>query len=505
MFIILKKGDNMANKITMILLILSASAFCLTLKKLYFTTNTLSTGTSVKPGFTFNYTFNAVGTAKNGHQFVGFGDTDEGVAAGDVCIVEYDPYANTMSSPGTITEAYARAGNRVSGEYCNKVHTWLCGTPDGRLWMGSQDGGRGGHLLYVDTRTGVLTDYSRTQKYIYLANPAAPVLNHPELAPGSANGIAIQNKDFVSMNINPLCPRYIWTNSYTNFYFHCWDLEADTTYAYPGGNANTRVHLVDRQGNLWYSMSGFAYKRSPRGTLKMAGRGLITDSPGGSAFVFTHSYDSAFTVGRTTGEIELYDFVRDTVTSFLNMPDGTSGHQHYRSITVSRDGRLLFTIGDGGNLYQINIATRQYQVLQNINAYLPGDYAFGSGNMDTLGNWYICCRGNSEKYLLQINLGKDLITQLPIPAPAGVENLRLVSGNAPAFTVQPNPFGAQVAFLLSEKDLVLRVFDPAGRLVWSPRISGNTATWNAAEAPAGSYVAVAKNGKGAWSRILIKQ
>ena len=47
------------------------------------------------------------------------------------------------------TNVVPQAGNRVSGEYCNKVHTWLCGTPDGKLWMGSQDGGRGGDLKGV--------------------------------------------------------------------------------------------------------------------------------------------------------------------------------------------------------------------------------------------------------------------------------------------------------------------------------------------------------------------
>jgi len=494
---------------------LHSASFGWTAKKLFFTSNTLSSGTSVKPGFSFEYTFNAIGTARNGHQFVGFGNTDEGLSAGDVCIVEYDPYTNTMSSPGTITEAYQRAGNLIAGEYCNKVHTWLTATPDDKIWMGSQSGGRGGHLLYVDTKTGVLTDYSRTQKYIYLSDPKVPAINHPEFAPSKTNGIAIQDCDFVSMNMNPYCPRYLWTHSYTNFYYHCWDMEADTTYAYAGGNGNMRVLLVDKKGCLWYSQDGFATKRVPGGSSKLVGRGLeTTNAPGGSAFVYTHSYDSAYTVARTSGEIELYDFTHDTVVSFANLPDGTSGHQHYRAITVSRDGKSLYVIGDG-NLYQVNIITRQYTNIGSIASYLPGDYAFGSGNMDTLGNWYICCRGNSEKYLLQINLGKDAVRQLYIPpASEKIEGLRLASANSMALNVRPEPFTTQARISFpaakAEGGLILRIFNAQGRLVkdfgsFSAGSFSNPIIWNAADVPSGNYIAAVKSKTGLWSRKITRQ
>jgi hypothetical protein len=448
--------------------------FSQTAKRLYFTTNMLESGPSIQPGFNFLFVFSGIGQGGDGCVYAAIGNTDEGVAAGDMCVAEYNPYANTMRSVGTVVGAYKASGNWVSGEYCNKVHTWFCGTPDGKVWFGSEDGGRGGHLLYVDPATRKIVDHSRQQKYIYLSNNS------------SAN------------------PRYMWTESYPDCHFQVWDLIADTTRAFTGGHRDMRAFVSDRKGNLYYGTGdGHVYRRSVNGRLSVAGTG-IGYLP--NTYCYSHSCDTAFTLHRTQGELAIYDFVNATARLLANLPDGSNGHQDYRAMTVSRNGRSLYVLGGGGDILEVTIATGQHRVTGNIRSALAGDYAMSSGSTDSLGNWYIICTNyrSTQAFLLQVNLGKDKVTQLPMPEVSAIENIRLPMRQALPFMVRPNPFGDQASFFMLEKDLFLSVFDPAGRLVWNAgQMQGRTVVWNAGNVPVGHYIAVAKNGRNVWIRKIV--
>jgi hypothetical protein len=488
------------------LYILCASSFsAITAKKLYFTTNTLSSGPSVYPGFEFRYIWNGIGQGKNDHLYVGISNKSESEGGGDVCVVEYNPYANTMKSVGTIIKAYQAAQNWGSGEYCNKVHTWFCGTPDGKVWMGSEDGGRGGHLLYVDTQNGnKLVDYSKNQKYIYLYNnPFLPVLNHPEQPPSGSNGIALQDYSFKIMNLNPHNPRYIWTESYGNLYYQYWDVEADSTRAFPGGHKDMRAFLVDKDGSLWYQNGqGVAYKRSVTGQLKIVGRGLgyLPNS-----YVYSHSYDTGYTAHRIDGEIVMCDFVNDTAVLLADMPNGGGYNQTYRAITISRDGKSLYILGGDGIVYELNIATRQYQNIGSISGSLAGSYALSSGHMDSLGNWYITCFGNAT-YILQVHLGKDKIKPLVIPDPApAVEEGDMKYTLDQPFSIHPNPFNGILHISMKGTGAVYGI---DGRLVKEFKNTGQhrkTFIWNPVNAPAGLYIVRVKIGKKVFSRKVLLQ
>ena len=469
-----------------------------TSKNVYLTTNTLSSGTSVRPGFSFLYVWNAIGQSKAGKLYMCIGNHDETQGGGDVCVVEFNPYTSTMRSLGTLTECYTAAGNFLAGEYANKVHTWLNGTPDGKVWLGGQAGGRGSHLMYIDPADGVLKDYSRTQKYIYQSSTTIPQLNHPELPPNDSNGVALSGCDFVTMSINPYASRYMWTEEYTNLNYYCWDLQADTVHGMGGGDPNLRCIVADKAGNMWTSVGGFASKKSFNGQSKLVGRGLNSTSAGGSAVAYTHSYDSAFTVARQSGLVELYDFVNDTAIPFADLPDGGNANSSFRAMTISKDDKTLYILGGSGIIYALNIATRAYQNIGSISGNLAGSYAFGnSSTMDSLGNWYICTWGGNQTYWVQVHFGKDTLSPLSLE-PTALEKTPVRMTRLTPLEIYPNPVRAMAGIGLSaavfgNKEVNVTIVDQRGRLIErrSLRIEANRdsrLTWDAGRYSSGLYI-----------------
>ncbi|MBL8026794.1 MAG: T9SS type A sorting domain-containing protein [Fibrobacteres bacterium] len=492
---------------TSVLLLLAAFSllYSLTAKNIYLTTNTLLNGTSVRPGYNFKFVWNGIGQGNDGSIYMTISDRSEEQGGGDVCVTEYNPYTNVMRSLGTVTEAYKRANNCIDTEYCNKVHTWLSTAADGKVWFGSQDGGRGSHLLYIDPLTKTVVDYSKGQKYLFRkSTPMVPYLNLPLLSPSDTSGVAIQNCSFTNMNINPFAPNRMWTNSYTNNYFHCWDVLNDTARSFPGGNADMRVFLVDKKGDLFASLDGMVLKRSFSGSAKIIARNVSPNQP--STFVYTRSFDSAFTSNRGTGNIELYDFTKDTVYPIADLPDGYQDNKEYRAMTISKDGKSLYILGNSGIVYQLNIQTRQYQNVGNISSYLADSYAFSNGINDTNGNWYICTWGGGRSYWVQVNLGKDAVTPAVEQAASTTQQRSL--------SVFPNPFRTYTTLQLSLPGGItggrvdFTIFDHQGRLIHriSSAVNNRRVILTKIDLnsfPAGVYSIMAKCNGAAWtSKIL---
>jgi hypothetical protein len=151
----------------------------------------------------------------------------------------------------------------------------------------------------------------------------------------------------------------------------------------------------------------------------------------------------------------------------------------------------------------------------NIRSALAGDYAMSCGSMDTLGNWYIICTNwrSDLTFLLQVNLGKDKITQLPMPEVSGVQEIRLMAPGNSSFAAWPSPFHSRVEFTWTPYqtggDFLFRIFDPAGRLVQDfgriPNNAKRVLVWNPAGVPSGHYLAVAKNGQRVWTRKITRK
>jgi hypothetical protein len=487
--------------------VLSSTSQAVTTTKLYFTTNMQSGGTSIQTGHAFNYIWNAMGNGKNGNIYTAVGNNSETQGGGDVCIVEYNPYANTIKNCGMVVAAYQANNNWVTGEACNKVHTWMCGTPDGRVWFGTVSGGRGGHLLYVDTkRNDTIIDFSRRAKYHYLSpGYTTPVANYPLLPAGISNGQAIWGNDLQTMNVNPYSPQNVWTWCLDTVYaFQWWDSTGDTTASWRGGSSNLRVFLVDKQGSMYYKEGATATKRTVQGQARAAGTGLLGADP--SAFVYSHSWDTAYTTERGTGILTLFDFINSKASPVVDLPGNTSSNQEYRAITLSKDGTKLYVLGDGGNLYEVTIATKAYKVITNISSSLAGGYATSSGVMDTLGNWYIACFGNGGAYLLKVHMGVDTLRALRIPdsSETVAEAGHPLCMPGASLKAAPNPFNAGTEIMLSPqilagKSVLIRIYDLAGRMVEDFGVLAGAQKktvlrWNAGGLAPGIYVVMARTG-----------
>jgi hypothetical protein len=478
----------------------------ITATKLYFTTDMQSGGTSIQPGHAFNYIWNAMGNGKNGKVYTAVGNNNETQGGGDVCIVEYDPYANTMKSCGTVVQAFQQNGNWITGETCNKVHSWLCGTPDGKVWFSTVSGGRGGHVLYIDTkRNDTIIDYSRTARFHYLSpNYTTPVPNNPLQPPSLTNGQAIWGNDLQTMNLNPYCPGYVWTWCLDTVYaFQLWNVPSDTTRSWTGGDASLRVFLVDKQGSMYYQSASTITKRTVLGQARSAGTGLLGADP--SAFVYSHSFETAYTTERGEGFIQMFDFIGAKATTLADLPGTGTSNQEYRAITISKNGQFLYILGNSGNIYELTIATKQYKVIGNISGSLAGSYATSSGVMDTLGNWYMACFGNGGAYLLKVKMGADTIRALHIPdsSETTAETGIPVSLNGSAIKANPNPFNGATQIVLSHHLLgrgpvSLKIYDLNGGMVedfgeLSGRESSQTVVrWSAVNRAPGIYLARAK-------------
>jgi hypothetical protein len=413
-----------------------------------------------------------------------------------------------MKSCGTTKDALIKTGNYQPGESLEKFHTHLNPTPDGKLWLGTHDEAyaRGGHIMYVDINQGEkLVDYSRNQKYFYRDGAIMPSLNNPALPPSDTSGVSAQFNSILIMGINPWNPRYMWTKTDPEDAHQLWDLIEDTTFAFKGGTGDQREFAVSKDGSLYYFQSTTAVKRTPDGGFKIAGR--TTARYGGNCFTYSHSYDSAFSITHGYGEVILWDFVNDTVRQIGDMPGDRSNALYYRAVAVSRDGKNLYTLGDGGNIYEFEIATGSYKVIGNISGQLSG-YVMASGGslIDTLGNWYFAVHNNNlnplDPFIMRVHLGKDLVKPLHIPTPEeiAVEQNNTITDADHPLRVHPNPFNARIRIAVSYQSrpggtvstVQFSIFDINGKQI--KRLNADSRqltagiTWKPAGLPNGVYI-----------------
>jgi hypothetical protein len=472
-------------------------------KRIYFTTNGLSSGTPINPGYSFNYFWSGSGMGANGNIYFAASTNSETQGGGDVVVGEYNPYTNQMKGLGTVIRGYMLAQNRYANEYCNKMHTWMHGTPDGKVWFGTEDGGRGGHLMYVETATGKLIDYARTQKFIYTDNIFAPVLNQPSQPIGPNNGVSIKDYSFKISGANPKNPRYLWTEAYGGYYFHVWDLQTDSTRGWRGGHRDLRAFLVGPDGSLYYmdGWSGTCMKRTITGQLATVGSGLSSAPP--ASYCYTESGDTGYTITRITGQVVQIDFASDRARLLADLPDG-SGNNDHRCIVASRDGKNLYVMGND-NIYEVNTVTGSHTNLGGLGGATGSFYAMSSGLRDSLGNFYITVNdnGNGNSYLLQVQLGKDKITWSH-PG-TGTENSGPLVAISGALTISPNPFSMHTRFTLDswftkqmENGASLRVINMMGQIVRDFSLDsenfGNGFSWSPRNLPPGTYTVHVKTG-----------
>jgi hypothetical protein len=295
--------------------------------------------------------------------------------------------------------------------------------------------------------------------------------------------------------LNPHNTRYMWTHSIPSGYQQVWDIIEDTTRTIGLASGNMREMAVGKDGSLYYNTGSNAYKKTVHGATRPIGSGLPGD---GSTMTYSHSYDSAYTLPRGSGEVILFDMINDTAKVIGNMPDAGTSNKAYRAVAISADGRKLYVLGASSNIYEFTIATGAYRVVDNCSSELSGyGYATGRSAIDTLGNWYIGIfpSGTNGAALLKISLGKNLVKPLPIPPenPSIQERLNRESVNAPALLASPNPFSNRTVIRLvlppgaRSTGQTVRVFNARGRQVDEVALQDRTA-WRPDHLPEGMYI-----------------
>ena len=489
-------------------------------KVLRYTTDGTSGGTSVEPGFGFNAIWTGLGMGKNKCVYVAVCDQRQSqpsygtIGKGNVCVVKYNPYTNQMRSCGTVKKACQSVNNWMSNESSDKIHTHLMSMPDGKVWMANHDNDgavpgdptwyaglfyRGSHLMYVDVFNGdTLVDHTPSMQYYFKKDAVIPSLVKKGIPASDTSGVVFQFHSIMILGINPWAPRYIWMESLPGAQntpkIVVYDVMADTMRTVGFGDGNQREMVVDRQGRAWYVNSGSATRKTPHGQSATRGTGLTL----GHSTTYSRTFDSAFTITGSSGELNLYDFVRDTVIQIAKLPTGSN---NYRTLVTSRDGKKLYTIATGsGAVYEINLATRAYANIFSVSSQLSG-YWYATGNMcaDTLGNIYSGLHnGNAgQAALLQVNLGKDLVWPLDIPDATEVEKMAAVADMQGEMRVSPNPFRGSTRITVRLKsavnDLRLSVYDASGRLVKDIVRAGKASTapfqvgFEARDLPTGVY------------------
>jgi hypothetical protein len=260
-----------------------------------------------------------------------------------------------------------------------------------------------------------------------------------------------------------------------------------------------REMAVGKDGSLHYGSGSTAYKKTVHGRAIPIGSGL----PGtGSTMTYSHSYDSAFTMPRGTGEVMLFDMINDTVKVLGNMPDAGTSNKAYRAVTISADGKKLYVLGASSNIYEFTIATGSYRVVDNASSQLSGyGYAISRSVVDTLGNWYIGIfpSGTNGAALLKISMGKSLVKPLPIPpeSPSVQDFPEPVDIKAPVLAASPNPFSKatkiRLALPVKESNSGLEnqrvcMFNAQGKLVDVIKLHGQV-LWQPESLPEGVYIA----------------
>jgi hypothetical protein len=486
--------------------ILAALLFCLAsafeAEKIYFTQNGQKGGPSLEPGVEFYRIWTATGMGINGKIYVGISGQIMKYRdyPGNSCVVSFDPYTREMKTCGSIKNALIGAGNYLEGESLEKIHTHLNPTPDGKLWFGTHDEAyaRGGHIMYVDIHQNeTVKDYSRQQKYLYPEGEIIPVPNDPALPPSDHSGVSAQFNSIMIMGINPWNPRYMWTKTDPDNTHQLWDLIEDTTWAFRGGTGDQREFAVAKDGSIYYFQTTTAVKRTPDGGFKIAGR--TTARYGGNSFTYSHSCDSAFSITHGYGEVILWDFVNDTVLEIGDLPGDRPNALCYRAVAISRDGKKLYTLGDGGKIYEFEIATGSYKAIFDVSGHISG-YVMASGGslIDTLGNMYFAVHNNApdplEPFLMRVHLGRDLIKPIHIPTPdeIGIADRRPKTEFSPLLNASPNPFTTTTVISVNLKDMSSRgeiqICDVRGKILKRVMCGKQqTFIWNGVGCPSGIY------------------
>jgi hypothetical protein len=313
-----------------------AASGIFTYEKIHFTQDGSPTGMPLVPNFVWNSCWGALGNDDDGNIYAAISN-HLNYPDGNVAVFKYDPAQNKMTFVNDIRSVSTAAGNWLSTENQQKVHTRLIRGADGALYFATHDNSwgtltdhRGTHIYAL--KNGVITDLSKT---------ATNYLNMAMQTVNGSIGVHVENYGTIGMEMTRGTPRLLYGITYGDGYLYRLNLEtgdikmiAQTGKGYADGII--RNFAVDTNGNAYVPMRG-----ASTGDIRI------------------YKYDNTAGTWAYTGKSYTDNF-------FLagNEPDKSGWVMH----VYTKAGDMVYFIASDGKVYRFTFATESLQYLGTLEA-----------------------------------------------------------------------------------------------------------------------------------------
>jgi hypothetical protein len=380
-----------------------------TYEKIHFTQDGSPTGTPLVSNFVWDSCWWALGNDDDGNIYVAISN-HLNYPDGNVAVFKYDPTENKMKLVDDIRSVSTAAGNWLSTENQQKVHTRLIRGADGRLYFATHDNSwgtltdhRGTHIYAL--KNGVITDLSKT---------ATSYLNTAMQTVHGSIGVHVENYGTIGMEMTRGTPRLIYGITYGDGYLYRLNLEtgdikmiAQTGKGYADGII--RNFAVDANGNAYVPMRGTSageiriYKYdNTAATWAYTGKsytdnfflaGNEPDKSGWVMHVYTNAGDMVYFIAYD-GKVYRFTFATESL-QYLGTLEANP-NPRVSDLILSDNERHLYALvfryaGINQNKFvDFNIQTRQVSTIDsNIATYGTRDLIFGGLAKDKLGHAYM--------------------------------------------------------------------------------------------------------------------
>ncbi len=385
-----------------------AASGIFTYEKIHFTQNGLATGTPLVPNFVWHSCWWALGNDDNGNIYVGISN-HENPPNGNVVIFKYDPVLNQMKFVNDLKSVSTAAGNWLSTENQQKVHTRLIRGGDGRLYFATHDNSwgnltdhRGTHIYAIQNDT--ITDLSKT---------ATKYLSRTMQTVNGNIGVHVENYGTIGMEMTRGTPRLIYGVTYGDGYFYRLNLEtgdikmiAQTGAGYDQGII--RNFAVDNSGNAFVPMRGTntanirIYKYNNTNSVWAYTGKFYTDAflasnesdkSGWVLHVYSKAGDKVYFIAYD-GKVYRFTFVTEAL-DYIGVLDANP-NPRVSDLILSDNEQHLYSLVyryspvNQNKFVDFNIQSGQVTTIDsNISTYGSRDLIFGGLAKDKLGHAYM--------------------------------------------------------------------------------------------------------------------
>lgn len=189
---------------------------------IHFTDNGLESGNLLLPGFRHNSCWSGIGASSTGNIYIAASNHYQSKTGtgehGNVAIYKYNPGLDEISLLGDLKSVSSSADNWMEGESQHKIHTFLMENADGKMYCGSDDYYpshfiRGAHVYTIDLITDEISDYSKTQSYVFKRDFS--VIENQDFS-SDTSGVFCEYYGIKGISLNPKKPEIMYAMTYSS-------------------------------------------------------------------------------------------------------------------------------------------------------------------------------------------------------------------------------------------------------------------------------------------------